>query len=122
MKVKYCKYQSQKSKYFDDYTAAVQKGESPGIIVGIAQKYVVPPCLVAKYILQQYFEQNDESANSNESKVVTYLRDTALIPDMDLSYEVFLVSGYLYIMLLNCRFLYLYFNVLYCNFLVYTIR
>lgn len=74
--------------------AAVQKGESPGIVVRIAQKYVVPPCIVAKSILQKYFEQNDDDTNGC-SKVTIYLRDTTQIPNTDLSYEVFLVSVYL---------------------------
>lgn len=87
----YAKYQSQKNKYFEEYVEAVQKGDSPGIIVRIAKKYGLTPCLVAKYILQKHFEQNDDDSNGG-NKITMYLRDTTLIPNMDLSYEVFLVS------------------------------
>lgn len=93
IKVNYYKYQSQKNKYFEEYIEAVEKGDNPGIIVRIAQKYRIPPCLVAKFILQKYFQQNDEDA-SGGNKVTTYLRDTTLIPNMDLAYETFMVGVY----------------------------
>lgn len=80
--------------------SAVQQGESPGIIVRIAQKQSVTPCLVAKLILQRYLEEHgecdDEDTNAG-NKITMYLRDTTLIPNMDLAYEVFLVGIYVYI-------------------------
>lgn len=93
MKINYIKYQSQKDEYFEQYNAAVQQGESPGIIVRIAQKFSVTPCLVAKLILQKYLEDRGEyDEMSGASQVTMYLRDTTSIPNMDLSYEVFLVG------------------------------
>lgn len=55
--------------------------------------YDIVPCLIAKLILQKYFEEND-SLNSAlcGSNVNVYLRDTTLIDNMDLSYEIFLVG------------------------------
>lgn len=48
------------------------------------------PCLIAKLILLKHY-QNVEGENE-KINVKKYLRDTTLIKDMDLSYEVYLVS------------------------------
>lgn len=99
MKINYTKYLNQKLNYYEDYIAAVHHSESPGIIIRIAQKYDVTPCLVAKLILQKYLEDHDDC---DENNISMYLRDTTLIPNMDLAYEVFLV-GIKRFLLLKCK-------------------
>lgn len=77
-------------KYWNEYLNAVENKEAPGILIRIAQSFDITPCLVAKLILKHFFEENDPSVTS----VNKYLQDTSLIQDMDLAYEVFLVSLY----------------------------
>lgn len=92
MRIKHVKNQNTIDKYWNLYTEAVKNQESPGIILRIAKLFDICPCLIAKLIVQKYFEIND-----NPSEIVqlnNYMRDTSLIPDMDLAYEVFLVSTY----------------------------
>lgn len=93
MKTNHIKSQSVKNKLYELYVDAVNKGERPGIIVRIAENYDVAPCLVAKLILQKYFEEHDlfEADANGNNNINVYLRDTTSIPNVDLSYEIFLV-------------------------------
>lgn len=76
------------------YKEGVEGQEPPGIILRIAQEAEVAPCLVAKLILQKYFSQFTScSSNKQVLQFNQYLRDTTLIEDRDLAYEVFLVNN-----------------------------
>jgi hypothetical protein len=87
MKMNHIKSQTNINKYWDLYQQAVKNRQSPGIILKIAEQFDICPCLIAKLILQKYFEDLNLIEQINN-----YLRDTSLIPDAELSYEVFLVS------------------------------
>ncbi|KAK9869325.1 hypothetical protein WA026_003079 [Henosepilachna vigintioctopunctata] len=92
MKAKYVKNSNTKKKYWEAYTTKLNNSECPGIILRIAEDADIAPCLVAKLILEVYFEdRNEDNGNFN---VNTYLRNTALIPDQDLAYEVFLCTHF----------------------------
>ncbi|GJQ65943.1 hypothetical protein Trydic_g4041 [Trypoxylus dichotomus] len=80
------------NKYFNLYEEALNKREDPGIILRIALHANISPCLVAKLILQKYYDgAESDSENVNVNK---YLRDTTLIKNIDLAYEVFLCTLY----------------------------
>lgn len=75
-------------KYWNEYLNAIKNKEPPGVLMRIAQTFNITPCLVAKLVLKHYFEEND----INFMSINSYLQDTSLIQDMDLSYEVFLCT------------------------------
>lgn len=94
MKCTHVKTQLNKNKFWDLYKSGVENGDNPGIIIRIAAQFDVAPCLVAKCILNRYFETLETSENKDHSpaNINIYLRDTCLLPNMDLAYEIFLVS------------------------------
>lgn len=96
MKTNHSKTQSNKIKYWEFYRKAVKSREKPGIIVRMGEYFDIAPCLIAKLILNYYFDNAEKAEHSEHSEqhsnINIYLRDTSLIQDMDLSYEVFLVS------------------------------
>lgn len=97
MKTTHIKSHSTMNKYYDLYTEALENGEKPGIIVRISKEANICPCLVAKLILQKFFSRYDDPQKSpNTLNVSQYLRDTSLIEDKDLSYEVYLVCNVFY--------------------------
>lgn len=81
------------TKYYNTYKNGIENREPPGIMLRIAKEHDVNPCLVSKLILQRYYSilnTNDEA--KSPLQVNKYIRDTTLIEDMDLAYEVYLVS------------------------------
>lgn len=92
MKFSHIKTPAVINKYYNLYMDALNKKENPGIIVKIALDAEISPCLVAKLVLQKHYENaNCETENLNINK---YLRDTSLIDNSDLAYEVFLCTLY----------------------------
>lgn len=93
MKFRYVKTPEMALRYSGLYSAAVSQGEPAGAIVRIAEMHGIAPCLVAKLILQRWLEEKCEAEGSefNAARVKSCLRDTLLIDDAILSYEVFLV-------------------------------
>lgn len=93
MKYTYIKSPETIECYYSLYTEALSRGDSPGIILKIAEENEVAPCLVAKLILEKCLggvsEDNEENSVIN---VNIYLRDTNLVEDERLAYELFLVS------------------------------
>lgn len=80
-----------KKQIEDDYEKAIKNREPIGIIVRIAKKYDLPPTNVARVTLEDYIikhEEQDEQLLKN--KVSKFMKDTTLIKDMDLAYEIFL--------------------------------
>lgn len=84
-------------KYYKLYTKEVsQSGASPGVIIRLANRFQITPCLAAKLILQKYFEAKEslESVKINNAFVNKYLRDSSLIQDPKLAYEIYLCTLY----------------------------
>lgn len=94
MKNNHYKTHSNKNKFWELYREACENRKKPGIIVRIAEEFDVAPCLIAKLILSQYYDKAENSEQSEHSNINVYLRDTSLIQDMNLSYEIFLVCLY----------------------------
>ncbi|XP_056636649.1 CDAN1-interacting nuclease 1 [Diorhabda sublineata] len=94
MKINHPKTQSNKQIFWDSYQESVAQEEPSGIIVRIAEKFDVAPCLVAKIILNKHFEQMGNEQTDIACNINIYMRDTALITDPKLAYEVFLCTLY----------------------------
>lgn len=81
------------NKYYAMYKKAIKNREEPGIILRISEEVDVCPCLVAKVLLQKHYSSLEDGQRSPSlPNVNKYLKDTTLIEDMDLAYEVYLVS------------------------------
>lgn len=95
MKYNHVKTAEVMNMYYNLYKTATDRGDNPGIILRISQQYDVTPCLVAKLILQKYLNDvnliNSDNDSSTQTNIKTYLRDTTLIQDPSLAYEVYLV-------------------------------
>lgn len=101
MKYSHSKAPSIINKYYNAYIDAINKRDDPGIIIKIALDSNIAPCLVAKLILQKHYDNLDcDNDNLNINK---YLRDTTLINNSDLAYEVFLVCSFVYLALYSSR-------------------
>ncbi|XP_018331688.1 uncharacterized protein C15orf41 homolog [Agrilus planipennis] len=98
MKQHYCKSSKRIEKYYSEYCKAIHKREEPGIILRMSKENNLAPCLIGKLILQKYFEKKNGDADSNSDKsqqnINLYMRNTCLIPDTDLSYEIYLCTMY----------------------------
>lgn len=88
MRCNHIKTPDVQNKYWERYNFAIKNREPPGIITRMSAEYDVTPCLIAKLILQKYFDVLEKKVDN----INVYLRDTTLISDMDLAYEVFLVN------------------------------
>ncbi|CAG9839445.1 unnamed protein product [Diabrotica balteata] len=94
MKINHSRTQHNKQRFWELYQQSVKNKEDPGIIVRIAENFDIGPCLVAKIILNKYFENNNDENAEPVSNVNVYLRDTSLISDPILAYEMFLCTLY----------------------------
>lgn len=97
---------SSKLKIWDSYSSSIASNDHSGVIVRIAENLDVAPCLVAKIILHKYFEENYNKDNEEQQPVTNvnvYLRDTTLISDPRLAYEVYLV-GLKFFFSFKCKF------------------
>ncbi|XP_072396316.1 CDAN1-interacting nuclease 1 [Diabrotica undecimpunctata] len=94
MKISHSRTQQNKQRFWELYQQSVKNKEAPGIVVRIAEKFDIGPCLVAKIILNKYFENNNDENAEPVSNVNVYLRDTSLISDPILAYEMFLCTLY----------------------------
>ncbi|XP_033334038.1 CDAN1-interacting nuclease 1 [Megalopta genalis] len=92
MKINHNKLFGSNKNYYDIYMKAVRNGESVGILLRLAKDLSVPPALLAKNILEKHCEIHDHSVSRNE--IGKLFRDTTLIQDKDLAYEVYLCVLY----------------------------
>lgn len=70
---------------------AVERGDEPGILIKLAEKYDIAPCLLAKLVLQKHYRNADSNETTLLVDVKKYVKDTTLIENMDIAYEVYLV-------------------------------
>ena len=83
------------NEYYYKYKEALENREDPGIIVRIACGANLPPCFVGKLILKKHLKNahsEEMETEDSQANITKYLRDTSLINNMDLAYEIFLVS------------------------------
>ncbi|XP_039279513.1 CDAN1-interacting nuclease 1 [Nilaparvata lugens] len=92
------KLKNNAKRLYRRFTGAVAEGETPGIIIRLAQEVNVCPALVARSILAQYYIDNNLEDNgefaSEKVFVTTMMKDTSSINDRDLALEVFLSVMY----------------------------
>ncbi|KAF5275379.1 hypothetical protein FQA39_LY06836 [Lamprigera yunnana] len=96
MRYLYVKTPETVNKFYNLYTEALERNDEPGIIVRMATDFRICPCLIAKLILQKSF-MDDSVSNDNlkiSNQVKRLIRDTNLISDPRLAYEVYLCTLY----------------------------
>ncbi|MCL4141525.1 UNVERIFIED_CONTAM: hypothetical protein GTU68_040828 [Idotea baltica] len=80
--------------HYDYYCKAIDEGEPPGIILRLAKQLNFSSAMLAKIILEHQLnivaEREGVTNGVSRSQVNKLLRDTTLIQDRDLSYEVYL--------------------------------
>ncbi|CAG9858095.1 unnamed protein product [Phyllotreta striolata] len=96
MKTNHSLLHSNKQNIWQSYVNSVKERERSGIILRIAENLDVAPCLVAKIILHRYFDEfyKDNNEEQPVSNINVYLRETSLINDPKLAYEVYLCTLY----------------------------
>ncbi|XP_076656942.1 CDAN1-interacting nuclease 1 [Halictus rubicundus] len=74
--------------YYVTYMKAVRKGEPVGILLRLAKNLSVPPALLAKNVLEKH------DPDVSRSEIGRLFKDTTLIQNKDLAYEVYLCVLY----------------------------
>nr|XP_003705213.1 PREDICTED: uncharacterized protein C15orf41 homolog [Megachile rotundata] len=92
MKVNHGKLFGNNKNYYDTYVEAVQNGEPVGILLKMAKEIGAPPALLARNILEKHCGRDDPNFSKNE--VSKLFKDTTLIQDKDLAYEIYLCILY----------------------------
>lgn len=97
MKFCYVKNQGTRTKYWKAYIEGV-KAKEDQILIKIAKEERIAPCLIAKLILVEYLERIIKvKQEENVSSIVNkFLKNSNLIPDASLAYEVWCVGILLY--------------------------
>lgn len=74
------------------YTGAVKAGENVGVMLRLAEEIDLSPALLARMILEKYYEKHSEEGAEPVTKsfITKLMKDTTLIKDKDLAYEVYL--------------------------------
>ncbi|XP_071552459.1 CDAN1-interacting nuclease 1 [Panulirus ornatus] len=75
---------------FFSYLSSAEFGKTPGILVRMAQEMDYSPAMLAKLVVEQHLLTSCPSISVSKSQVNALLRDTTLIEDRDLSFEVYL--------------------------------
>ncbi|XP_043484993.1 CDAN1-interacting nuclease 1 [Leptopilina heterotoma] len=73
--------------YYERYKQAQKTSKQSGIILQMALQINAPPSLLARHILEDYLTEKGES--NSRSSLGKYLKDSTLIEDKDLAYEIF---------------------------------
>lgn len=92
MKINHTKMFGPNKNYYESYVEAVQNGEPIGILLRMAKEIEAPPALLARNVLEKHCGQED--CNISRKEVSKLFKDTTLIEDKDLSYEVYLCILY----------------------------
>ncbi|CAL4089047.1 unnamed protein product, partial [Meganyctiphanes norvegica] len=75
---------------FQSYINAISNYEAPGILVRMSKELTYSPAMLSKLILEQHLNATKPGTSATRSQVNRLLRDTTLIEDRDLAYEVYL--------------------------------
>ncbi|XP_008550389.1 CDAN1-interacting nuclease 1 isoform X1 [Microplitis demolitor] len=78
--------------HYGQYIKAKKSGQRPGIIVRLAAAANLPPALLARVILERHF--SNDNKKFSRTFISQYMKDTTLIQDPDLAYEVYLCVLY----------------------------
>ncbi|KAI4489131.1 PREDICTED: uncharacterized protein C15orf41 homolog isoform X1 [Polistes canadensis] len=92
MRINHTKLFGPNKNYYENYIEAIQKGEPVGILLKMAKEINAPPALLARNVLEKHCSQDDP--NISRKDVSRLFKDTTLIEDKDLSYEVYLCILY----------------------------
>lgn len=79
-------------RHYDKFQEAVNRGDEPGVILRMAQSIDISPALLARMILEQHYERlaPEVAVSVSKSLISRKMKDTTLIEDRDVAYEVYL--------------------------------
>ncbi|XP_012231070.1 CDAN1-interacting nuclease 1 isoform X1 [Linepithema humile] len=92
MKTNHVRLFGNNKSYYDSYLEAVQNGEPTGILLRMAKDIDAAPALLARNVLEKYCMHDD--ANVSKNIISKLFKDTTLIGDKDLAYEIYLCILY----------------------------
>ncbi|XP_011134909.1 uncharacterized protein C15orf41 homolog [Harpegnathos saltator] len=92
MKVNHVKLFGNNKSYYDSYLEAINNREPTGILLRIAKDIDASPALLARNVLERYCMF--ENANASKNLITKLFKDTTLIRDKDLAYEIYLCLLY----------------------------
>ncbi|XP_032455474.1 protein C15orf41 homolog [Nasonia vitripennis] len=79
--------------YYTNYLEAVGRNEPVGILLRLATQFKICPALFARKVLEDYVKIHDKN-NPNSKSLNKFLKDTSLIKDRNLAYEVYMCVLY----------------------------
>ncbi|XP_023709855.1 protein C15orf41 homolog isoform X2 [Cryptotermes secundus] len=81
---------------YDRYTSAIEAGEDVGVMLRLAEEIDLSPALLARMILEKFYEKHSEEGAEPATKsfLTKLMKDTTLIKDKDLAYEIYLCVVY----------------------------
>ncbi|XP_044731283.1 CDAN1-interacting nuclease 1 [Chrysoperla carnea] len=81
-----------RKRIIDEYHQNIKANEPPGIILRLSVKYDFVPTILARLLIEDYLNENDLVKNQQVMKTKTnkLLKDSTLINNADLAYEVYL--------------------------------
>ncbi|XP_049786605.1 CDAN1-interacting nuclease 1 [Schistocerca cancellata] len=90
MKKNHQKFSKTGEKLYKKYQKEADSGEKPGILLRLADSIDLSPALLARIILEQHQEQGSDEEEASKNTITKLMRDTTLIKNKDLAYEVYL--------------------------------
>uniref|UniRef100_A0A1B6CMM6 CDAN1-interacting nuclease 1 n=1 Tax=Clastoptera arizonana TaxID=38151 RepID=A0A1B6CMM6_9HEMI len=89
MIVNHCHIRKIANQLYNRYKSAVNDKEEPGIIIRLASEVDFSPSQLAKLFLEQHY-QTDEDIGNSKKEIQKRFKDSTLIEDRDLAFEVYL--------------------------------
>lgn len=80
--------------FLAQYKKAKLNNQPPGIIVRIAQQENLSPAMVARIVMEKYTLEEDANATVSKADISKLLKDTSLVGNCDLAYEIYLCALY----------------------------
>ncbi|XP_015591240.1 uncharacterized protein C15orf41 homolog [Cephus cinctus] len=90
MKICHGKLFRSNKNYLTNYHKAIKRGEPVGILIRIAKQLQAPPALLARHVLEKHYDI--AKPNTPKAELKKQFKDTTLIEDKDLAYEVYLCT------------------------------
>ncbi|KAJ9599051.1 hypothetical protein L9F63_010508, partial [Diploptera punctata] len=96
MKQNHQKFNTMTEDLYRRYMTAIQHGEDVGVLLRISEEIDLSPSLLARMVMEKYYERHSHLCSEpvTRSFITRLMKDTTLIQDRDLAYEVFLCIVY----------------------------
>ncbi|XP_069682201.1 CDAN1-interacting nuclease 1 isoform X2 [Periplaneta americana] len=96
MKKNHQKFSKMTEELYRRYQKSVDDGQDVGVMLRLAEEITLSPALLARMILEKYYEKKSEESDEPVTRtfITKLMKDTTLIKDKDLAYEVYLCVVY----------------------------